>query len=89
MGEFNYVPSGFSKKDFWKLYKETDSSFLRSILRDSYYRDKRIQRVLMQCGRSDALKALMCPVSELPLYMETDRAQEVQDIIKWRFSIGR
>ena len=64
MNDLNYNPSGFSQKDFRKLYKLTRDSTLRWILHGSDFRDKRIQRKIAHSSPS-IKNVLLCNFDEV------------------------
>jgi len=78
-----YKPSGFTKKDYRKLYHRASSSALKNAIIRAKYRDKRIQR-----EDSQIRKVLLCPLEDLPLHLNHN-SSAVHDIARWRLEIRR
>lgn len=79
-----YKESGFTHKDYKLLYKTTGYRYLRTLLREASYRDKRVQREI----GTRASKVLLEPLESMPVYMTTTDPI-VQEIVKWRLKLGR
>ena len=79
-----YKESGFCHKDYKLLYKTTKYPYLRGLLREASYRDKRVQRGI----GIRASKVLLEPLESMPIYM-TATDPIVQEIAQWRLKLGR
>jgi len=80
----NYVPSQFDHRDYRQLYSMAKDMYLRRVLHEANYRDKKIQYKLTGLER----KVLTCPFEQVLLYVNVDTTLQ-QDILKWRLTIAK
>jgi len=81
----NYQPSQFNHHDYKKLYDfATGRVGMKSMLHETKYRDRRIQR----CLGETTFNVLHAPLEQVPLYINSNN-EWAKIIAKWRLSIGR